>query len=390
MRDTSKPLRVVVLGAAGGVGAATAAHIARVGSARLTVADRDEARLGEVLANLPGEARAAVVDVTKKAELAALLQEADLVLNAVGPYTRFGPLVLQSALDARTDYVDICDDPEPTLTLLDFDDAARSAGVRALLGLGASPGISNLLAVRAASELDEVDTLHTLWNAVDDFEDFASVDGPIAHGAATEHWMEQLHGTVPAVVDGELRPTAPLERLSLDLPRYGNVEAHTVGHPEPLTLLRAFAGLRQSRNAMLGDSRLFELLHSFSQRMNDGLDVRDAAVRFYQEVADLRDLAYLTTADGELVPSLLAYGEGTRDGRKATVIASCRSLPEGGTAGVTAAPFSLAVPLHSNGWADEPGVSTPERTVDSVRFFSLLGPLCSAPPAGDLVAIERS
>lgn len=378
--------RVLLLGAGGGVGAATGKLLCGMNDVSVVLADRDEKALDR-LTGAAEEALRLTLDITDPQTLQDALKGADLVLNAVGPYTRFGPLVLEAALEVGTDYADICDDPEPTRTLLGYDERARAAGIRALVGLGASPGISNLLAVRAAATLDDVHTLHTLWNAVDDFEEFGGVDGPIAHGAATVHWMEQLHGLVPAVVDGEVSGTQPLERLSLQLPTFGAVDAYTVGHPEPLTLHRAFPSLRSSRNAMLGDLRLFELLRSFRDRMDAGLSSGDAARLFYGEVSDLTDLAYLRASDGRLLPSLIAFAEGTKDGREMRTVAFCSTLPKGGTAGVTAAPFSLAVPLHADGWTREPGVRSPESAVEPTTFFDLLGAHCSSPPDGDLVSI---
>ena len=57
--------------------------------------------------------------------------------------------MLRAAIRAGCHYVDVCDDWEPTLEMLALDTEARAAGVTAVIGLGASPGITNLLAVQA-------------------------------------------------------------------------------------------------------------------------------------------------------------------------------------------------------------------------------------------------
>ena len=44
----------------------------------------------------------------------------------------------RAAIDARRNYIDVCDDPVPTLDMLAHDREAKAAGVTALIGLGAS------------------------------------------------------------------------------------------------------------------------------------------------------------------------------------------------------------------------------------------------------------
>ncbi|MGG7105198.1 hypothetical protein [Rhodococcus sp. 24CO] len=56
--------------------------------------------------------------------------------------------------------MDINDGWEPTLPSLEWDDRARAAGIIALIGMGGSPGVSNVL---AAAELDTVHELYPGW-----------------------------------------------------------------------------------------------------------------------------------------------------------------------------------------------------------------------------------
>ncbi|MFX5351239.1 saccharopine dehydrogenase NADP-binding domain-containing protein, partial [Acinetobacter baumannii] len=84
----------------------------------IVIADRDRAaadRLCRQLADAPVAVRAARVDVTDDAALRNALESADLVVNTVGPYYRFGLPVLQAAIATGTHYIDICDDWEPTV-----------------------------------------------------------------------------------------------------------------------------------------------------------------------------------------------------------------------------------------------------------------------------------
>ena len=155
-------MKVVALGGAGGMGRVAARTAATLDvTSVLVVADLDGEAAERLAAECGPGASALPVDVTDEAALRRLLGETDVVLNTTGPFYRFGVPILRAAIDARCHYLDINDDWEPTLEMLALDSEARSAGVTAIVGLGASPGISNLLAVSAMRDLDEVTDLVT-------------------------------------------------------------------------------------------------------------------------------------------------------------------------------------------------------------------------------------
>ena len=57
-----------------------------------------------------------------------------------------------AAIEAGAHYLDICDDWEPTLDMLELGERARARGVTAVIGMGASPGLTNLLAMKAGKD----------------------------------------------------------------------------------------------------------------------------------------------------------------------------------------------------------------------------------------------
>lgn len=104
-------MRVLALGGAGAMGAVAVRTAACAGIAEhIVVADRDHAaaqRLARDLSAAPVPISARGIDITDDAELRRALSEADLVLNTVGPYYRFGLTVLRAAIDTGTHYLDI-------------------------------------------------------------------------------------------------------------------------------------------------------------------------------------------------------------------------------------------------------------------------------------------
>lgn len=172
---------------------------------RLVRADADGERARAVVAGIEDprvEARS--FDITDGAALAEALGAADLALNTVGPFYEFGATVLAACVDAGVDYVDICDDPAPTEAMLAIDGPAQAAGVTAVVGFGASPGVSNLLATYAAGRLDEVEEVLTAWFT-------GAGGGGDDPPAAAVHGLHVVADRVPTYRNGERIRVAPFD-----------------------------------------------------------------------------------------------------------------------------------------------------------------------------------
>ena len=189
--------RIVVLGAAGGIGSVAARGLAPLMDIEeIRLADVDHGRLEQLAGALPHDAVTVTdVDATSATSLAQALDGADVVLNCVGPFYRFGPPVLRAAISAGVDYVDVCDDLAPTRVMLDMDAAAGAAGVTALIGMGNSPGLANVFARLCAEQfLDEVRSV-----------DIMHVHGgePQEGAAVIKHRIHAMTDPVPLYIDGE-------------------------------------------------------------------------------------------------------------------------------------------------------------------------------------------
>jgi saccharopine dehydrogenase-like NADP-dependent oxidoreductase len=249
MTDTSNSAkaRVLVIGGAGEMGSYACRVLAKADEVDgVLIADR-HLQGAESLANdLGPKATAVQLDISDADALAGALAGVDIVLNTAGPFYRFGREVLNAAIASRTHYLDICDDWEPTLELLELHERAAGAGVTAVIGMGASPGISNLLALKAAEGLDRIDRLITGWS----FGGGVRLWGDEGPSAAVVHWVHQCSGTIRLVCGGQVVDEAPLQELEIDYPGIGHGRGWTVGHPEALTLPRVRPEVRDCYNAM--------------------------------------------------------------------------------------------------------------------------------------------
>ncbi len=139
---------IIVLGA-GLIGGVIASDLAQQGLARVTVADQNAEALARVKSRSALETHR--VDISDESRLKALITDCSLVVSAVPGW--LGYRTSHTVLECGKPLVDIAFFPEDPTPL---DTIARANGVFAVLDIGVAPGLSNLLAARAAEELDEL------------------------------------------------------------------------------------------------------------------------------------------------------------------------------------------------------------------------------------------
>ncbi|MGH7517930.1 MAG: saccharopine dehydrogenase NADP-binding domain-containing protein [Gemmatimonadales bacterium] len=207
---------------------------------RITVATRHPERTEAIACSHSSytvSVSVARVDVQDTPALAALMRGHDVVCNLAGPNYRNAVPVVRAAIAAGVSVVDVSDDWEATLEILDLDGEARAAGITVLLGLGASPGVTNVLARYGAERLDRVEEVRTSW-----IMRGSDLGGP----ALAAHLLYSLPHRAFVYEDGRMREMRAFEdgREVIDYPELGPVEVMHIGHPEPFTLSRFIEGVR--------------------------------------------------------------------------------------------------------------------------------------------------
>ena len=207
---------------------------------QVTVGTRHPERAEEFLGTLPSRGTrtgVARIDVQDREALAALMRGYDVVCNLAGPNYLNAVPVVEAAIAARVPMVDVSDDWEATLRILDLHDEAVKAGITVIVGLGASPGVTNVLARKGADTLDAVEEVHTSW-----IMRGSDLGGP----ALAAHLLYSLPQRAFVFEDGEMKEVRPFVdgKETLDYPELGPVEVMHIGHPEPFTLSRFIEGVR--------------------------------------------------------------------------------------------------------------------------------------------------
>ncbi|WP_461154641.1 saccharopine dehydrogenase family protein [Saccharopolyspora tripterygii] len=376
--------RILVTGGAGEMGAYACRALAKADEVDVVyVADRDQARAESLAAELGSKASPLTLDISEPDALARALGGVDIVLNTAGPFYRFGREVLSAAIAAGTNYIDICDDWEPTLEMLELDAPARAAGVTAVLGMGASPGTSNLLALLAMNKCDEVDRAYTVWRASGVPTLPPDAPDPVP-SAATLHWVHNCTEAIKTWRQGVLTDDHALEEISLSYPGRGEDAAWVCGHPEPLTLPRTRPEVKESLNLMVSRRGLMEALQRIATRVRAGeLDVYSASVQLLREP----NLVGKAAGPAPKLPNLFAVAEGRKNGAPIRAGAQPLILPNANMGEMTGYPLAIAALMMARGEVDRPGVHAPEGAVDPDTYFRELAALVENRPDGPEVEV---
>jgi len=136
---------IVLFGATGFTGELTAAYLISQlpAGARIALAGRSQAKLEQVRARLAAtdptaaELPLIVADSSDAEALAKLAQSTRVVISTVGPYLLHGEPLVAACVEAGTDYVDLCGEPEFVDNVyLRYHAQARETGARIVHSCG--------------------------------------------------------------------------------------------------------------------------------------------------------------------------------------------------------------------------------------------------------------
>jgi saccharopine dehydrogenase (NAD+, L-lysine-forming) len=251
---------VVVAGGAGAMGRITVRDLFETApELSVVVADYDERAARQLARQFKSRrVRAAALDVTDVRGAAAVFRGAFAVVNAV--QYQHNVKVMRAALAARAHYCDLGGLFHVTREQRKLDAAFRRADRLALLGIGAAPGVSNLLARMAADEMDEVREIHIQLGSVDLSP--ATPLGPLGTSYSIETILDEASRPAAILQDGKIRFVEPMS---------GAID---VQFPAPVGLRRPALTLH-SEVANLAESYRKKGLRECTFRIDFGAELSD-------------------------------------------------------------------------------------------------------------------
>jgi len=379
---------VIVLGGCGAVGRVAAKTLANHDAFdRVVIADIDLARAVALATEIGPKVTALQLDAADVGSMTAAMRGAKVVVNCTGPFYRFARPCLQAALDAAVDYVDVNDDVDATLDLLSMDGVVKAAGIRALIGMGNSPGVTNLLGRFIADQfLDEtqaIDIFHA--HGGEAFEG----EGVVAH---------RLHGMgmdIPMFLDGALKyvkffgEDGIALRTTTDFHLIGKaIPVYPYPHPEQITMPQHMSLQRVTNRGTVLPDAYFSLTTEVARL---GLTSREPLSVGGQAIVPREfAISWLLKQRDEILKSQ-EFGaqrgctkvvvSGQRYGLPRTYVFSMASVSAALGEG-TGIPAALGAILMAQGKVKGPGVLPPEAACDPMDFLDVAAPVLASMKTG--------
>jgi saccharopine dehydrogenase (NAD+, L-lysine-forming) len=297
-----------------------------------------------------------------------------VVLNCVGPFYLTVKPILAAVIESRINYVDICDDVDVTLDILkNMDPQAREAGITALIGMGSSPGLTNIVARYAADvlldEVDSVDIFHTHGGE------------PVEGAGVIAHRFHCMSIPIPMYLDGKLQYVDYFAadgialRERFNFPYIGESTIYPYPHPEQITLpchiklqhvTNKGSVLPEAYYNLTRDLCLLGLASTEPVNVKGQMVVpRDFAISY---IIRERERILKETGFGEQRGCVSVIVKGVKDGKKAEyrfhMVSTHQALGEG-----TGIPAAMGAILMQRGQVQGKGILPPEACINPVEFL---------------------
>jgi len=371
-------MNITVLGGCGAVGTVAVQTLNASGVfSRIAIGDINEEKARDLAGACgSGNVSAIRIDADDPASIRAAIEGSAVVLNCVGPFYRYGPAILRATIAAGIDYVDVCDDFDATEHCLALDAEAKRAGVAALIGMGSSPGIANVLVRFCAEDL---------------LEQVESIDIYHAHGgeategpAVVKHRIHSMQVPIPVFVDGRFERLGLFEQKgrafeeTTEFNDVGTYDVYLYPHPETITLPRYIAGVKRVTNlGLVLPPAYAELIKGVVRLGITGeeplaVDGRPVVPLEFAVTYILSQRARLTREAGLTAPMgcLKIVVKGQKGGDRHTYIFSMSSRGHGMGEG-TGIPAALGAILMAQGKIRGKGVLPPEACVVPLELMEL-------------------
>ncbi len=360
-------MRAIVIGGTGGMGQGVARDLIK--QEKITKVTLGDINIdpGRVQDKLRASEKVSLIriDVSDHNGMVGAIRENDVVINCAGPFYKTAVAVARAAVEARVNYIDICDDYEAVPILFSSDDidmAAKEAGVTVLTGMGSDPGTNNVLVKWYASKLDRVDEIHLFW--VVSIAELA--------GAAWDHSLHMVTGKLPQYLDGKLEYVdgGTGEETAQFLEPLGTCVVRYVGHPQPITIPRYIEGVKKViiKGALI-PSWVDELIKEQKETgflSTEPVEVRGTKAIPYDLTLKLWDTIPKNRDNGPAASGLKVIVKGERQGNRVTYTADM----VGRMAPGTGLPASIAALMMDDGDVTVKGVVAPEGCIDPEKFLA--------------------
>jgi len=378
-------MHIIVLGGAGAMGRVTVRALSEYADIeQVTIADYNGERARELAAALQQGSSVGntlsvqQIDVRDFKRLRDLIRGADAVLSAID-YAYNLP-VLTACIQERVHYADLGGLFHMTRTLLALSDEAEAAGITAIMGMGGTPGITNLLARLAVDQLERVESIKVQLGC----SDAKPSTAPLVAPYSIRTILDEFTKSPQVFQDGKWLPQEPLsgqEELEFPAP-VGRASAVYSLHSECATFPISFRdkGIRHVsfKIAFPGDFLAkLKFLVDLGFGSNEPIQVQGVEVSPREVLARLLEIAPGEPVEPQDCDVLRVLVTGEAGGQQLEICNQVVVLPYRRwsiSAGAldTGVPLAIAGRMLARGEITRRGCHGPEVCVPAAPFFQEL------------------
>lgn len=375
-------MKVLVVGASGQMGAMTVKDLVDSYGADVVAGDLSLDRAKKVAESVSREHVTPVkLDATDKDDLKKAAKGVDVVLNSA--WYELNIKVMPVAIELGAHYGDLGGFYDFTFQQLKYDKKAKDAGVTCVLGIGSSPGITNICGAAGAKRLDKVDTIniYCTWGTK------AKSDRAAMPSYSVRTVLDELTQEPPVVKDGvKTRMPVLSGRTEVWMPEpAGKVVAYYIKHSEPATMADFIGKGTKNVSFRIGfppnDFATFKTLAQLGFGNEKEIDVRGMKVSPKEFITSMYLDAVASSRDSTEVVDEYDFFRvdvlGEKDGTPAEATYFVKTwndrmtgVPSGRD---TAVPPSITAHWLAKGRIKERGTLPPEACIEPEPFFRELG-----------------
>ena len=343
---------------------------------QVVIGDWNIAKAEALAKDLGPKVSAVKVNAEDSESIKTAVKGCDIVLNCVGPFYKTVKTILSAVIELGINYVDICDDVDVTIDILNMDSQAKKAGISAVIGMGNSPGISNLMGKFAAENLlDETDSIDI----------FHAHGGEAIEGEGViGHRFHCMTIDVPMFLNGKLTYVKYFGadgialRQTFEFPILGEVPLYPYPHPEQVTMPRYIKTKQVTNKGSVIPNEYYNLtrdLCGLGLASKEPLDVKGVKVTPYDfamaYIIKQREKILKETNFGKQRGCLSIVVKGKKGGKyreyRFHLASRSEALGEG-----TGIPAAMGVLLMQMGKISAKGVLPPEGCINPMDLLELV------------------
>ena len=380
-------MKTLVLGASGQIGAYTVQDLVEFSKVEVVASSRKVGNVRKAMADLDLGERVDAVELdardTDAVAKVAKSEKVDTVVNCAWYQTNIA--VMKACLKAGAHYTDLGGFFDTCLKQLEFHKEWKEAGINATIGLGSTPGLTNIAGAAGAAKLDRIDTINIYCS----WGNTLSVKEPGWPGYSIRTVMDEFTQEPVMWLDGKhvKQPVLSGETTVTMQEPIGKVTAYYVKHSEPATLGRYLGKGCRNVTFRIGfpstDFATFMTLRSLGFAETEGISFGDTKISPLDYLTAMYQRAISRSRHAEPPKEEYEYDAfrvdifGALGGTPATVTYHIMTWndPQRGipSARDTSVPPAVVSFWQGTGKIKESGVFPPEATVDPEPFFVEMG-----------------